>query len=80
MAIERTGMTQDEAEKLVAGILQRFEESSGDLVESVEIRNVEITRIDDTRPRWMTQVVIRTQRTPGRDWVIDHEAGLPKQF
>lgn len=64
-------MTKSEAEQNIAKILQQFELASGDLVTGVEIRNVEVTRINDSRPRWKSQVVIETQRTPGRDWLID---------
>jgi hypothetical protein len=61
-------MKIEEAEKAIAQVLKAYEEASGQLVRSVEIKNIDVTTYDSGRPEWIRQVVIDAEYLPGTNW------------
>jgi len=56
------------AESRIAGILAALEIETDSTVESIDIRNLEVTTITDDRPQLRRAVVIKLYRHPGSQW------------
>jgi hypothetical protein len=56
------------AEKDIAKILAKLEEDTGAIVAQVEVRDMEVTCVDDQRPQWLRSVGINVKRVPGTRW------------
>jgi aspartokinase-like uncharacterized kinase len=56
------------AEKDIAKILAKLEEDTGAIVAQVEVRDMEVTCVDDQRPQWLRSVMINMRRVPGTRW------------
>lgn len=61
-------MKIEEAERQIGAILAELETSSGSVVRDIRIHNINITKFEDTRPRFISKVCIELERLPGRDW------------
>jgi hypothetical protein len=61
-------MNSDEAERAIASILSDLETSSGQIVESIKIDDLDITSMKDSRPEWIRKVCIELKRQPGTKW------------
>jgi hypothetical protein len=61
-------MNARQAEGAIARILQQLETDSGEVVDRVEMVDVEVTRLEDTRPQMWREVSIKTRRLPGHQW------------
>lgn len=58
----------DKAERMINAVLAELEASTGQLVDTLDLRSIEITKLDDDRPCWMRTVTIRLTRQPGSEW------------
>jgi hypothetical protein len=56
------------AEIKIATILRDLEASTGQLVETIKIENLDVTTRNDTRQEWMRSVHIELKRLPGTKW------------
>lgn len=56
------------AEKQIAAILAQLENDTGTLVEDIDIRSLECTRMMDTRQIFHRRVVIECKPIPGSMW------------
>jgi len=61
-------MTVDEAERHIANILAGLEKEHEANVEEIEVKDVEVTRMSDTRRQLLRRVVITLTRRPGTRW------------
>jgi len=61
-------MDKNKAEYEIAKILQQLEKDEDRIVDAVEIKDVEITKIGDARPQYLRRVLITTHRIPGSNW------------
>jgi len=59
-----------EAERKINHILSDLEKRTDAVVESINLDKIDITQIQDTRPKFKTTVRIETCRIPGNDWNI----------
>lgn len=57
-----------EAEKRISKMLAELERQMDGVVESIEIRDIEITTCSDDRPQWQRRVLIEMKRLPGTRW------------
>lgn len=58
------------AEKEINKILSQLEQSTGSVIESLQLERLEITTVDSDRAKYITTVVIFTARLPGHDWSL----------
>lgn len=56
------------AERAIAAILAELERVTGSYVDSVDITNIEVTQMEDTRPQVIRSVSIDVRRLPGTRW------------
>lgn len=56
------------AENKIATILAQLEAETGMLLESIQVRDLEVTTYKDQRPQWLRRVVIEMKRLPGTRW------------
>lgn len=61
-------MTIKEAEEAIAKILAELEVSRCALVKSMEVFDMDVTRIDDDRQQLQRSVRIEMFRVPGQKW------------
>lgn len=64
---ERRGIV-DAVQRQIAILLADLEKRTGSYVDGIEIRSVEVTRIDDSAPRYVRSVVVDLRRSPGSAW------------
>jgi hypothetical protein len=57
------------SERAIALILKELEQASGALVESVDIVDVDVTTISDTRQILDRRVSIKLKPVPGTNWL-----------
>jgi hypothetical protein len=57
-----------EAERQIAKILCALEKDTGQVVESVNINDIEITSIGDDRQQFQRSISIEVKRLPGTHW------------
>ena len=57
-----------EAEARISKILSQVEKQFGALVQAIEIRDVEVTTMDDDRRQIRRRPVIILQTVPGSNW------------
>lgn len=57
-----------ETEKKIAALLAELEATTGQLVERVDISDIEITNMEDTREEMLRRVCITLRRLPGSRW------------
>ena len=58
-----------EAEKQVRGILSALEAETQTLIDSIEIVEMDVSKIGDDRQRIRRRVRITTKQIPGADWL-----------
>jgi hypothetical protein len=61
-------MIVTEAERAIADILRRLEANGDVIVDTVELVDIEVTKMEDDGRRFVRKVRINTHRLPGRDW------------
>jgi len=61
-------MTVDEAVVAINRILAQLERETDSLVRSIDVRNIETTKLGDSRPVWLRSVELRIERKPGSEW------------
>jgi hypothetical protein len=61
-------VTLEDAEKGIAKILAELEQSTGALVENVEISTIDVTSISSRQREYMLQVRVNFKRVPGHQW------------
>lgn len=61
-------MTIEKAEKLIAGVLSQLETDTGSVVTVLEVKDVEVTALADTRKQMERRVTIELERLPGTHW------------
>lgn len=54
----------------IAAILKRLEESTGCVVDSVEIVRQEVTTLADFQENYLCYVCVHVRRLPGQQWAI----------
>jgi hypothetical protein len=52
----------------IASLLKLLEQTTGDLVESIDVVDMEVTTLEDSRPRMQKKVVITMMRRAGHEW------------
>ena len=57
-----------EAEREVSRILAKLEADTGMLLEQLEIRDYDVTTIEDKRQRLLRHVKVQMKRPPGTRW------------
>jgi hypothetical protein len=57
-----------EAERAIAKILCDLEVATGALVESIALKDLDVTNVEDKREVWFTKVAVKMKRIPGRSW------------
>ena len=67
MTISKIQRAQDE----IAQILKRLEVDTGQSVSSIEIRKIEILRIDKPDPEFVIGVSISLNRPSGQGWLVN---------
>lgn len=58
----------EQAERAIGAILAELERDVDMLVESVDVVDVEIMRLDSTRKEFHRRVELKLQRRPGTHW------------
>lgn len=61
-------MNRDEAERQIGQILKQLEKDSTMLVDSICIKDIDITNIDSVRRELLCRVHIELRPVPGRRW------------
>lgn len=61
-------MTLTEATRQINAILAALETDTGEHVEGINLKNIEITGIDSVRPELQRSVVIKLKPIPGSHW------------
>ena len=56
------------AQREVAQVLAKLESDTGRTVEYLDISEINVTRIEESAPQWVRQVVILMRRRPGENW------------
>jgi hypothetical protein len=67
MTISKIQRAQDE----IAQILKRLEVDTGQSVSSIELRKIEILRIDKPDPEFVIGVAISLNRPSGQGWLVN---------
>jgi hypothetical protein len=57
-----------EAERKIGAILRDLEVQTGSVVEAVELRDIETTRMESERQEFQRRVVVDLKRLPGTNW------------
>lgn len=57
-----------EATQQINDILRSLEVSTGSVVESIELRDIEVTTVGDLERQWLRSVAIEMKRLPGTKW------------
>lgn len=61
-------MNLSQAEQGIANILKQLEESTGELVSSIGLKEIDVTSVDDVGRRVLISPVIYMHRTPAHSW------------
>ena len=61
-------MTPKDAERAVARILRQLEADTDLVIDRVELVDIEVTAMQDSRPMMWREVSIKTHRLPGHQW------------
>lgn len=61
-------MTLARAEATIAATLRRLEQDSDCVVETIEIHDLEVTRVNDDRRQLQRRIRIELRRLPGQRW------------
>lgn len=61
-------MKTREAETAIAKILRQLESDTDLVIDRVELVDVEVTAMQDSRPMMWREVSIKTHRLPGHQW------------
>ena len=67
-------MTPKDAERAVARILRQLEADTDLVIDRVELVDVEVTAMQDSRPMMWREVSIKTHRLPGHQWAQAQDA------
>jgi hypothetical protein len=57
-----------QAESEISAILAKLERDTGAVVESISVRDIEVTTVGDSRREIVRKVVVETCRPPGTNW------------
>lgn len=57
-----------EAERKIASVLAEIESDTGMVLDTLEIKDIEVTQFTDDRPQWLRSVYIEMKRLPGTRW------------
>lgn len=63
-----TGSIIAAAEKEIARVLAKLESDTGMVLETIDVRDIEVTTLGDDRPQWLRRVAIEMKRLPGTRW------------
>lgn len=61
-------MNIEQSKDAINRILEQLERDSGQLVESVEIRNLNVTKFSDPAVQWLRSIEIELRPMPGAKW------------
>lgn len=56
------------AEKEISKVLAKLEADTGMVLDMLEVRDTEVTRMGDQRPQLLRRVVLDMKRLPGTRW------------
>lgn len=56
------------AQRDIAKILAKLEVDTGSVVESIDLRDIDVTSIDSEREEWQRAVIVELKRLPGTRW------------